>query len=280
MMLRLTRLILVLAILNSSLFAQKDSTILIERLAPSVSNIFDIGLMIVPFKDILYNSNIDEDVADATEMNQADIRFEFKEELMFSMVRAARKERNHWGILHLDETYAEMKGDMECLMAETSYKYTSAEDLKRPQRTKKPAKNPYGGQLVSDKKYNSKKPPKQKSEKFLKASVKNQDMLDYLSLRYNVNYFLFINELDLLNVPSGGRGNALNDAKRVARVHFTVMDKYGRETYSGTEKVRFSSQMNTPNRIGTACFTKLSSIVVSSLPDLKRHKSEVRAQQL
>lgn len=127
--------------------------------------------------------------------------------------------------------------------------------------------------------YNKKK-IKSSDQKFMKARIRNNEMLDYLCLRYNVDYFLFINQLDIIKTSSGNRATLQNDGKRMAKVHFTILDRNGNETYSGIESCRFSSHLDTPNRIGTVCFMKLSEIVVSSLPNPKRVKPEMSAQQL
>ena len=83
----------------------------------------------------------------------------------------------------------------------------------------------------------------------MNASVKNPNLLEYLTKKYKAGIFVFINELDLKNDMEAPMDLETNSYPRQATVHFTVLDKTGKEILSGISALNMSPKVNDPKTI-------------------------------
>lgn len=101
----------------------------------------------------------------------------------------------------------------------------------------------------------------------MNAVVTNENMLQMIAHKYDVGYILFVNQLDLLNASTNDyRDYGLDNFKRVANVHYTLMNMEGKEIVSGMAKNTFSSNLNRPALITQTVFPALSKHVINEFP--------------
>jgi hypothetical protein len=81
-------------------------------------------------------------------------------------------------------------------------------------------------------------------ELITKARIYNEIVFDSLVPKYKGDYFLFVNELNLMNAAGSQRELESEDFNRLIKVHYSVFDKDGDELFSLVKKRYFSSYKN------------------------------------
>ena len=81
-------------------------------------------------------------------------------------------------------------------------------------------------------------------ELITKVKVLNSKLTDSLSAKYKVDYYVFVNELDMLITSTDYRELQSDDYGRIIKAHISVLDKEGNELFSLIKKEPFSSREN------------------------------------
>ena len=81
-------------------------------------------------------------------------------------------------------------------------------------------------------------------ELITKARIYNEIVFDSLVPKYKGDYFLLVNELNLMNAAGSQRELESEDFNRLIKVHYSVFDKNGNELFSLVKKRYFSSYKN------------------------------------
>jgi hypothetical protein len=101
-------------------------------------------------------------------------------------------------------------------------------------------------------------------ERYMSARLKNTSVLQQLHSTYGFNRFIFINQMDVkmdLTDPEA----AFIDPKRLVAIHYTVMDKDGKEISGGLASAQFPGTESRLNYIIGSTFYALSAEVLDKL---------------
>lgn len=218
----------------------------------SVSMLERPNLLIVPFHPDRYMSEVDQDIAKGTSYTYQHTRGFFRKGLDNAMIIAA-KQYNDYVNLHADDPV--LNKDLDFVYKVTRYRvepYTPPVILEEQGFKKKlanywiklqgeitpepePGTRIEKGQLVT---------VEDNRELITRTEMLNPILVDSLTPKYNVDYFVFVSEVDMLIATTDQFALASDNYGRVIKVHFTVTDREGKELFSLIKKEPFSSQEN------------------------------------
>lgn len=252
-----TIIIALLLLLASGGYAQKtygptNDSLYLGFYRDSIKQIDRPNLLIVPFHPDRYMSEIDQDIAKGTSYTYQHTRGFFRKGLDNAIIIAA-KEHNDNVNLHADDpvlnkdldfVYKVTRNKVEpytppVILDDQGFKRRLAEYWLRLQGEIKEQKEPgtriEEGQLVS---------VRDDRELITRTLIVNSLLTDSLTPKYNVDYYVIVNEINMMIASTDYRELQADDYGRIIKVHFTVLDKDGKELYSLIKKRTFSSREN------------------------------------
>ncbi len=229
---------------NDSLYLgfYRDSIAMLER--PK--------LLIAPFHPDRYMSQIDHEIAKGTNYTYQHTRGFFRKGLDNAIIIAA-KEHNNYVNLHADNP--ELNMDLDFLYKVTKnpiipYVAPVIEDDKGFKKRlssywvklqsemieePEPGTRVEKGQLISH---------EETRELITTCKILNPILIDSLTPKYEADYFVIMNELDMVATSTDYRDFEQDNYGRLIKVHFTVFDAEGNELYSLIKKRAFRSTEN------------------------------------
>lgn len=250
---------------NDSLYLgfYKDSIAQLDR--PTVC--------IVPFHPDRYMSQLDQAIAKGTNYTYLHTRGFFRKGLDNALVIAAQP-YNEAVNLHADNPALNKDLDFVYHLTKNPIVPYEAPVIKEDQDFKKRLANYWlklqgeiatesepgtrieEGQLVS---------VEDNRELITKVKVINPILTDSLSVKHDIDYYLFINELDMMIATTDHLTLQSGDYSRVIKAHLTVLDAEGNELYSLIKRTYFPSYQNDLETIIREYFLPLGYEIVYAL---------------
>lgn len=209
-------------------------------------------LLLIPFHPDKYMSEVDRDIAKGTTYTYQHTRGFFRKGLDNSILIAS-KAYNNCVNLHADDPEMNMDLDFVYNLTQPFIVPYEPPVIKEDQGFKKrladywlklqgevanepePGTRIEQGQIVSVADHR---------ELITKVKVLNSKLTDSLSAKYDVDYYVFVNELDMLITSTDYRELQSDDYGRIIKAHISVLDKEGNELFSLVKKEPFSSKEN------------------------------------
>lgn len=253
--------------------AAGDSSIQVNHQPVPASN---VTVLIVPFEPKLYNSDLDREIAMKTGEDFATIRDKFRQSLNDALYVTLDKNFSVISLLNGEDI--EAKADLKYVHNSVAYQYRPVPVVEEPEveegkmqqligkakKAVKPKPEPepqagiYGGQVVA---------PWQQGEKYMHTSVINPNMIPFLAQKYNVDYIVFVNQLDMKTAMTGDyRLYQAGDYQRKVKVHFTILDRYGNEVAGGAATDYMSSKLKQVELIERGPMRKACQQILDVLP--------------
>lgn len=229
----------------------------------------DKNFLVIPPEPKLYISSADRDISARTGASYAQIREAFRR----GLVKEIEQEFSKMGtttVLLADS--GEVYEDMRYVYHNVGYKYDVV-----------PSEETMVKDFQKAKKLIDKIIPKEETaevktaevEHFMNTSIHNPNLLEYLATNYNVNHFIFINQLDIKDEPSSAYDYGTEDLDRVVRVHFTIMDVTGKVIYAGLAKKEFPAKYSTPDVIMRYTFPTISKFIYKKIEILEAPEAKI-----
>jgi len=224
-------------------------------------------VLIIPFEEKLFYCDIMRDLTEVNQLSKSEIYHRFRNEVQLSL-KDALKDSLETASFHSSDslTQDELVNIYEVLgydflpipVVEEKGEHGNS-DSHRKKKVQAPApKREVGvrnGEVVAE---------RQVVERYMSARLKNTSVLQQLHSTYGFNRFIFINQMDVkmdLTDPEA----AFIDPKRLVAIHYTVMDKDGKEISGGLATSQFPGTESRLNYIIGSTLYKLSATVVGSL---------------
>lgn len=230
---------LLLLVSSISVIAQDEQDTAVYRHEKSI--------MIIPFEEKLYHSEIDRDLAGESGQDHATIvrefvmgtAFQFKYELLY----------RYKAFTLINSLEDSVRSDMDLLYANIGYEYKVLKDSTANEEgnviagklnrlkasTQKTGTYMKNGEIVS---------VKDERKKFMSTIIRSDTILPYMNYRYEADYYLFINQIDLVNDLSDANQVSLGNYDRILRFHYSVLDQKGKTIDEGVLEQRFSKNEN------------------------------------
>ncbi|NNM95215.1 MAG: hypothetical protein HKL88_07115 [Bacteroidia bacterium] len=211
-------------------------------------------ILLVPFYSKMCMSQIDRQVNKETEMDYDQITEAFRKGLDLALYS-----RFHMNYVTMSLLQGRYKSDsvLNYIYGSTAYNYALVPGTKEDEDKQPGASNAnhymVKGQLEV---------PVDYSQRFMDIVVKNPKLLPFLYKKYHADTYLFINELDIKNVPNTA-GDLDNAYIRQVTVHYSILNKDGTSMSAGIETVYFPYGENVPADIRDKYFTSIARSILS-----------------
>lgn len=212
------------------------------------------SILLVPFDPILYNSEIDRELAKHNNLNYDQIREKFRTELdlqvgMFLKGRydviAPYREK--------DETIRE---DLKVIYAGIAFNYAPLKTAqgKAPKSSRSELRN---GQIVE---------VDNSGHKFMSTVIKDEKLLPYLNNKYGALYYVFMTQFEIKNDMSDPQAVAMGRYSRNVMVHYNILDPEGKMVYGGIAKANVAVNEYDIKKIAVATLREIAIQVSNSMP--------------
>lgn len=209
-------------------------------------------IMIIPFEPKLYMSDIDMKINKQTKWKFEQIRENFRKQLNAQL---KLKLQSIAPVVSFYSDSVKRAKDLAYIYQSTNLSYDLISDPNQghvPLVQEKGIKN---GQLAVE--VNTDK-------KFMNTKIAEPKLLDYLITKYKTDYFVFINQLDIKNDPDS-YDLATDIYQREITVHYSIIDKEGKNISAGIATSRFSSKENEPKKIVSENFSPIATYIAGKL---------------
>ncbi len=228
-------------------------------------------ILIIPFEEKLFYCDIMRDLTKVNQLTQQQIYDKLRNEIQLSL-KAALKDSMETATFLNTDSITDL--DLINIYSVLGYNYVPVPVEEKDEKTGKgkkknveptePKKNVgiRNGQVVAE---------RQVVERYMSAQLKNHEVLNQFYTNYGINKFLFINQMDVkmdLTDPE----MAFVDPKRLVALHYTIMDKDGKQISGGLVSEQFPGTESRLNYIIGGNFYKLSAEVLNAL--IKAEKKE------
>ncbi len=229
-------------------------------------------ILIIPFEEKLFYCDIMRDLTKVNQLTQQQIYDKLRNEIQLSLKAALKDSMETATFLNTDSITDQ---DLINIYAVLGYKFVPVPvkeevgekgKLKKKEKKAEPKKDVgiRNGQVVAE---------RQAVERYMSAQLKSHEVLNQFYTNYGINKFLFINQMDVkmdLTDPE----MAFVDPKRLVALHYTIMDKDGKQINGGLASSEFPGTESRLNYIIGGNFYKLSAEVLGSLFKAEKKQKE------
>lgn len=255
-------LLFTLFLSGSSLLAQHSTL----RFSDSPINLNNQSLLIVPFESRMFLCEINRELATENQLSVKEITDRFTSALDQSILYTFQERCDVSSFYLLEDE--EAKSDLSFIYSNIKLEYELVEGAREKNGISKlkskikKEDNSYqrgrieNGQVVTK---------RDDRERYMKAVVKEPQMLDSMHYKFNNKYFLFVNELDIKNIYEGAHQMAQMDFEREIKLHYTLYQKNGEILSTGVSKTHFPAKLNDINLIIKNYFPILAQQIYADL---------------
>ncbi len=222
-------------------------------------------IMIIPFEPRLYMSDIDMKINQQTKWKFEKIRENFRQQLNTQL---KLKLQSIAPVVSFYSDSAKMAKDLAYIYSSINLSYDLVSDP-NPKTLVAKQNGIKNGQIVVE---------ASTDKKFMNTKINDPKLLDYLNKKYKSNYFIFINQLDIVN--NAESYNLTTDAyMREVTVHYSILDKTGKNISAGVATSQFSSKENDPKKIVSLSFSPIATYITGKLAAAVKPASETAGQK-
>jgi hypothetical protein len=232
-------------------------------------------ILIIPFEGKLFYCDIMRDLTSVNQMTQLEIFNRFRNEIQLSLQAALKDSMETATFLNTDSITDE---DLIDIYSVLGYKYIpvpAKEEVNEKGKTKKEKPKPEpkkevgvrDGHVVAE---------RDAAERYMNAQLKDHSVLNRFHSNYGLNKFLFINQMDV-KMDLSDPETAFIDPKRVVAIHYTIMDKDGKQISGGLATESFPGTESRLNHIIGSTFYELSAEVLDQLVKAEKKEEEAEA---
>jgi len=255
---------LTLLLLGSTMLVAQHST---KRFSDEPFRLNNQSLLLIPFESKMYLSDVNRDLVLHNDIDSKEIIQRFTRAIDQSILFAFQKRCTVNSFYDLEEATADGNLafirdhiDLEYELVEVEEKKSSLQ--KFGSKLKKKENNNYQRGGIQDGQLKS---TRDNRERYMKAVVTNNAMLDSMHYVFDNDYFLFITELDLKNMYTQEMQMGRSDYQRELKLHYTIYQKDGKMLSTGISKTTFSSNLNDIDKIIKTYFPILAEQIYADL---------------
>ncbi|MGB1319092.1 MAG: hypothetical protein ACPG5W_12820, partial [Flavobacteriales bacterium] len=213
-------------------------------------------ILIIPFEEKLFYCDIMRDLTETNNLSAQQIYNRFRNEIQLSLKTALKDSMETATFLNTDSITDQDLIDIYSVLGYKFVPVPEKEELDKKGKPKKAKKKIEpkkevgirNGQVIAE---------RQVTERYMNAFLKDNSVLSDLDSLYGLNRFLFINQMDV-KMDLSDPETAFIDPRRVVAIHYTIMDKAGKQVSGGLASAQFPGTESNLNHIIGGCLYKLS----------------------
>ena len=252
------------------------------------------SVLLIPFESKMYFSSVDVDIAKNTGLSYDEIRKRMRYGLANQLLLSMDRSISAVSLIHHDAS--KIYSDLDLVYSSIGYKYRLLPKEEKIDTTNKSKVEKLKGKLNklvhhqnSDNKqqgpkdyqsasiYNGEvRSTNDYSERYMHTSIHNPDLLSTLENKYETNYYIFINEL---NIEQTKRHHETHELIKRIKVHYTIFDLQYKEISAGASLVYMPSSIDDISTIINKYLSEIAREICSKLPytiteeeEIKHHK--------
>lgn len=222
-------------------------------------------ILIIPFEKNLFVCDIMRDLTTSNQMSANQIYHRLRNEIQLSLQAALKDSMETALFLNTDSI---KNDDLINFYAVMGYDYVpipvEKEDGKKgKKKVEQPKEREVGirnGQVVAE---------RDVVDRYMKTVLKDNTILNEFYSKYGINRFLFINQMDV-KMDLSDPETAFIDPKRLAAIHYTVLDQNAIELTGGLASKHFAGTESRLNYIIGSTFYALSAEVLGKLVEKEK----------
>lgn len=248
-------------------------------------------ILIIPFEEKMYASSIDHAIAESNNMPYRDVKESLRkstaEQLLLSLTQktpavslahhqdSANKMLNYiynsigfkYDLIKTKDTANEELSKKE-LIKDKLHKFVNQIHIEEHHEKKEYDRgNITRGEIQTSSHY---------AERFMNVVINNPNLLDDLHLNYQTNYFVFINEFHIGQSYVKKEDNY--NSYRQLNVHYTILNKKGKEVDAGIAATEMPSDVYNLNKIEKIYLSQIAEGVCSFVPDPVLEKNTIKKE--
>ncbi len=222
-----------------------------------------LSFLIVPYKPMMHLSDADNDLARYSEMNPQEVRNQLRMGLLKNLNTKLVME---YEVKIPDQDFVESDDrDLELIYNSLAF----GEDTVYPLKNHSKRDSMQWKKKIFSAEAKSKNNP---DKTYINVDFYDQHLLPDLASKYNSDYFIFLNELDIKTNFADCLDLALKIYQRELKVHYSVFDRNGKQVFGDVAVVNFPSNSNDVDEIIASNFPGISDHIISSVKEVSKSK--------
>ena len=207
------------------------------------------SVLVIPYMPDMHLSDADPDIAIGSEMEFPEMRSELRK----GLVRALNKNfQEIYDVPGLQKDFAnQSERDIEILYHSLQYENDTVYTLKESKRFA----------LVDSL---GKKLKPRKETTYINIGIADEMLIPDYSKKYNADYFIFLNELDIKTYYDDCLNLALKIYRRDLKVHYSIFNKSGKQIYGDVAIASFDTNTNDVKEINSKYFPVIANYILTS----------------
>lgn len=240
------------------LFSLAQTTTKNENTKDDPNAVKKTKVLVIPWEPRMFNvnSDISRSISSQTSQKFDQIEEAFRRGMVDQLKHAFGSSYN---VVSLIDDTAKMKADLWYVYTHTTMSYTPVNFPLNPTKadSAKLKQQPgiQKGQVAVE---------SDDAEKFMNTIVLAPTLLAYLKKKYNADYVLFLNEVDMDNDLGSDPYNTMGktDFNRIVALHWTMMNTTdGKRVAMGKSAGKFTADTNSPKKIIDSSFSTVSKAI-------------------
>jgi hypothetical protein len=208
-------------------------------------------VLVIPYAPAMHLSDSDPDIAEGSQMELGEIRAALRKGIVEALNKNF-KEVYDIPVMRSDFTNEE-NSDLDILYHSLQY---SSENTKAGK-----------GRSVFAKKDSSvvSKNSITNERTFINVQVNDETLIPDFAQKFNADYFIFLNELDIKTHTEDCINLAMKNYRRDFKIHYTIFDKTGKQIHGDVAVSHFESNANDVKEIIDKNFPAIANYILQSL---------------
>lgn len=216
------------------------------------------SVLVIPYMPAMHLSDADNDISDGSQMEMPQMRSTLRQGLLKALKKKFVEVYNVRGFNN--DFVNDDNRDMDVLYHTLLFEGDSVYPLKYPARF-----------AIKDTILFKKGSVKLKPEsQYINVGIYDSMLIPDLSKKYNADYIIFLNEIDIKTHFDDCLNLALKIYRRDLKVHYSIFDKTGKQLYGDVAVSHFGSNTNDVNEIINENFPTISEYILASLNKVAR----------
>ena len=210
------------------------------------------SVLVIPYMPAMHLSDADYDISEGSQLEMPKMRSALRQ----GIVKALNKKfAEVYNVQRLNSDYVnDDNRDMDVLYHTLLFEGDSVYPLKNPKRF-----------AIKDTVPVKKGTTKLKPEsQYMNVGIYDEMLVPDLSKKYNANYIIFLNEIDIKTHFDDCLNLALKIYRRDLKIHYSIFDKTGKQIYGDVAVSHFGSNTNDVNEIINENFPTISNYILTS----------------
>lgn len=209
-------------------------------------------ILIIPYESKMYMSDVDQKINQVTKWKSAQINEYFRRQLDAQLKLKFQSVLSPVLTFYTDS--AKTAKDLDYVYKSTAISFDKVDKPTAP--TVANVKKDQGiknGQLAVE---------ISADKKFSNVKFTTNELIPYLAKKYQSEYIVFINELDMLMLAES-YDLATDSYMREVTVHYTIVDKNSKLIAAGAAVSKLSSKVNEPKKIASQAFSPIATYMAT-----------------